>query len=106
MGVTIFFKIIRYTVVHFFFLYVFKIKKVYKYNFFNSNLILNKKENFKYDMKHYKSNNFIISNSKLYMSEAALNKNLSINNFNENVQEIIDTELFWKYADKCAFLID
>jgi hypothetical protein len=81
-----------------------------KINYMDLGLILklnlNKKENFKYDMKYYKSNNFIISNSKLYMSEAALNKNLPINNFNENVQEIIDTELFWKYADKCAFLID
>jgi len=57
-------------------------------------------------VKYYKSNNFIISNSKLYMSEAAFAANKPINGFNENVQEIIDTETFWRHAEKYAFLID
>lgn len=69
-------------------------------------LKLDKKENFKYDVKYYKSNNFIISNSKLYMSEAAFAANKPINGFNENIQEIIDTETFWRHAEKYAFLID
>ena len=69
-------------------------------------LKLDKKENFKYDVKYYKSNNFIISNSKLYMSEAAFVANKPINGFNENIQEIIDTEIFWRHAEKYAFLID
>ena len=40
------------------------------------------------------------------MSEAAVEKDLPIKDFNENVQEIIDTDTFWKYALNYAFLVD
>lgn len=56
--------------------------------------------------KYYKSNRFILSNNKLYMSEAAVQKDLPIKDFNNNIQEVIDTELFWDNADNYAFLVD
>jgi hypothetical protein len=64
------------------------------------------KEDFNKDAKYYKSNKFILSNNKLYMSEAALEKDLPIKDFNQNIQEIIDTETFWNYSDNYAFLVD
>jgi hypothetical protein len=64
------------------------------------------KEDFNKDAKYYKSNKFILSNNKLYMSEAALEKDLPIKDFNQNVQEIIDTDTFWNYSDNYAFLVD
>lgn len=64
------------------------------------------KDEFKIKAKYYKSNKFILSNSKLYMSEAALEKDLPIKDFSQNIQEIIDTDKFWDYADNYAFLVD
>lgn len=66
----------------------------------------NNKDNFKEEIKYYKSNSFIISNSKLYISEAALEKDLPIKNFNDNIQKVIDIDRFWMHADKYAFLVD
>ena len=37
------------------------------------------------------------------MSEAAVEKDLPIKDFDQNTQEIIDTDKFWKYADNYAF---
>jgi hypothetical protein len=56
--------------------------------------------------KYYKSNHYILSNNKLYISEAAFEANSPIKDFNENIQEIIDTNTFWQYADNYAFLVD
>ena len=65
------------------------------------------KENYDYkNIKYYKSNRFILSNGKLYMSEAAVEKDLPIKDFDKNIQEIIDTDTFWKHADNYAFLVD
>lgn len=58
------------------------------------------------NVKYYKSNRFILSNNKLYMSEAAVKKDLPIKDFNDNLQEVIDSELFWNNADNYAFLVD
>jgi hypothetical protein len=72
-------------------------------------LKLNYKSKEDYDcenIKYYKSNHFILSNSKLYMSEAAVEKDLPIKDFDQNIQEIIDTDTFWKHADNYAFLVD
>ena len=69
-------------------------------------LDFNSKQNYNFNAKYYKSQNFLISNSKLYMSEAAFQKNLPINSFNDNVQPIIDNDLFWQNAEKYVFLID
>jgi hypothetical protein len=64
------------------------------------------KKDFNVKGKYYKSNHFILSDNKLYMSEAAVEKDLPIKDFNENIQEIIDTDTFWKYAENYAFLVD
>jgi hypothetical protein len=64
------------------------------------------KKDFNVKGKYYKSNRFILSDNKLYMSEAAVEKDLPIKDFNENIQEIIDTDTFWKYAENYAFLVD
>jgi hypothetical protein len=64
------------------------------------------KEDLNVKGKYYKSNHFILSDNKLYMSEAAVEKDLPIKDFNENIQEIIDTDTFWKYAQNYAFLVD
>jgi hypothetical protein len=82
-----------------------------KINYMDLGLILklNHKNKNDYDhknIKYYKSNHFILSNNKLYMSEAAVEKDLPIKDFNENIQEIIDTDKFWKYSDNYAFLVD
>jgi hypothetical protein len=72
-------------------------------------LKLNHKTKNDYDnknIKYYKSNHFILSNNKLYMSEAGVEKDLPIKDFDKNTQEIIDTDKFWKYADNYAFLVD
>jgi hypothetical protein len=82
-----------------------------KINYMDLGLILklNHKNKNDYDhknIKYYKSNHFILSNNKLYMSEAAVEKDLPIKDFNQNIQEIIDTDKFWKYSDNYAFLVD
>jgi len=81
-----------------------------KINYMDFGLILKlyhkTKDEFKQKYKYYKSNKFILSNNKLYMSEAALDKNLPIKDFNQNLQEIIDTEKFWNNAADYAFLVD
>jgi hypothetical protein len=82
-----------------------------KINYMDLGLILklNHKNKNDYDyknIKYYKSNHFILSNNKLYMSEAAVEKDLPIKDFDQNTQEIIDTDKFWKYADNYAFLVD
>ena len=79
-----------------------------KINYMDLGLILklNHKNKNDYDhknIKYYKSNHFILSNNKLYMSEAAVEKDLPIKDFDQNTQEIIDTDKFWKYADNYAF---
>ena len=33
-------------------------------------------------------------------------KDLPIKDFDQNIQEIIDTDTFWKHADNYAFLVD
>jgi len=40
------------------------------------------------------------------MSEAALEKDMPIKDFNQNIQEIIDANTFWNYSDNYAFLVD
>jgi hypothetical protein len=82
-----------------------------KINYMDLGLILklNHKNKNDYDhknIKYYKSNHFILSNNKLYMSEAAVEKDLPIKDFDQNTQQIIDTDKFWKYADNYAFLVD
>lgn len=81
-----------------------------KINYMDFGLILKlnhkTKEDFNKQAKYYKSNKFILSNSKLYMSEAALEKDLPIKDFGQNVQEIIDINTFWNYSDNYAFLVD
>lgn len=80
-----------------------------KINYMDLGLILNVKNDIKFEKikpKYYKSNSFILSNNKLYMSEAAVLNNLPIKDFDKNIQEIIDTDIFWKYAQNYAFLID
>jgi len=82
-----------------------------KINYMDLGLILklNHKNKNDYDyknIKYYKSNHFILSSNKLYMSEAAVEKDLPIKDFDQNTQEIIDTDKFWKYADNYAFLVD
>lgn len=73
---------------------------IFKLNYKNKEDYNNK------NIKYYKSNHFILSNSKLYMSEAAVEKDLPIKDFDQNIQEIIDTDTFWKHADNYAFLVD
>ena len=81
-----------------------------KINYMDLGLIIKVQTKTKEDLdikgKYYKSNHFILSDNKLYMSEAAVEKDLPIKDFNENVQEIIDTDTFWKYALNYAFLVD
>lgn len=80
-----------------------------KINYMDLGLIINVKNNIKFEEikpKYYKSNSFILSNNKLYMSEAGVLNNLPIKDFDKNIQEIIDTDIFWKYAQNYAFLID
>jgi len=65
------------------------------------------KEDYDYkNIKYYKSNHFILSDNKLYMSEAAVERGLPIKDFDKNIQEIIDTDTFWKHSDNYAFLVD
>lgn len=65
------------------------------------------KENYDHkNIKYYKSNHFILSDNKLYMSEAAVEKDLPIKDFDKNIQEIINTDTFWKHSDNYAFLVD
>ena len=53
------------------------------------------KENYDHkNIKYYKSNHFILSDNKLYMSEAAVEKDLPIK------------DTFWKHSDNYAFLVD
>lgn len=81
-----------------------------KINYMDFGLILKlnhkTKDQFNKQAKYYKSNKFILSNNKLYMSEAALDKDMPIKDFNQNVQQIIDIDKFWNYADNYAFLVD
>jgi len=58
------------------------------------------------ESKYYKSNRYILSNNKIYISEAALKDKKPIKDFNENIQQVIDDEIFWRHADSYAFLID
>lgn len=82
-----------------------------KINYMDLGLIikLNEKTKQQFDyknIKYYKSNHFILSNNKLYMSEAAVEKDLPIKDFDQNIQEIIDNDNFWKNAENYAFLVD
>lgn len=79
----------------------------FKINYMDSGLIIKipeQQKNSDKNIKYYKSNHFILSNNKLYMSEAAVYKDLPIRDFSENIQPIIDTEVFWKYKENYAFL--
>lgn len=69
-------------------------------------IIKRKKEDIPSSSKYYKSNRFILSNNNLYMSEAAIKHDKPIKDFNENVQKIINDELFWNNSDNYAFLVD
>jgi hypothetical protein len=81
-----------------------------KINYMDLGLILKlsykTKDQFNKQAKYYKSNKFILSNNKLYISEAALEKDLPVKDFNQNIQQIIDTDTFWNYSDNYAFLVD
>ena len=52
----------------------------------------------------YRSKQFLLSNGKIYQSEAALEKDLPITDLNGVFSRVIDSEIFWRDMDKFYLL--
>jgi hypothetical protein len=53
---------------------------------------------------HYKSNKFVLSNGKIYPSQAAWKRGISIPHFMRSSQVIIDDPFLWEESDNYCFL--
>jgi hypothetical protein len=82
-----------------------KINKKSKQNFLNeakeySNSSL---EKINIDNLHFRTNKYIISNNKIFLSQSHFYKDISTPSFDSNIGKVIDDDLFWEEIDHFYF---